>query len=90
MAKPELMCEYNSMRGYTKSNTWHGIDKDVLNEKAKRIRCPECGRGMLSAVRTCHDGCCINHCVPPHKKKGWYKVGKKKKTSRDTAIRKRK
>lgn len=43
-----------------------------------RMKCPVCGRRMLSSVRTCHDGCCIIHVLPPHKPKGWWKKKIKK------------
>jgi len=48
--------------------------------KRKRLKCPECGRRVLSSVRLCHDGCCIIHTLPMHKPKGWWK--KKKDVSK--------
>lgn len=41
--------------------------------KRLRLKCPQCGRRLLSSVRTCDDGCCILHFIPPHKPRGWWK-----------------
>ena len=73
------MCAYSNITGHARTASWHGTDDDVWKEKAKRVRCPACGRSMWSSVRTCHDGCCIYHCIPPHKKKEWWKKPKPKK-----------
>lgn len=45
--------------------------------KRKRLKCPSCGRRLLSSVSTCHDGCCVLHFLPAHKSKGWWKRRKK-------------
>lgn len=38
-----------------------------------RLRCPRCKRRVWSSVRTCGDGCCVYHDIPPHKPKRWWK-----------------
>lgn len=45
--------------------------------KRKRLKCPKCKRKLMSSVKTCHDGCCVYHSLPPHKPKGWWKKRKK-------------
>ena len=50
--------------------------------KRKRLKCPRCGRRLMSSVRVCDDGCCVYHSIPSHKPKDWWKtkkVMKKKK-----------
>jgi len=81
------MCSYSDIRGSFRDHTWHALKDDVRDAKSKRVRCPECGRSMMSALRTCHDGCCIFHCVPLHKIKGWWKKPKKK--SKDVRMKRR-
>ncbi len=89
MAAKDKMCSYSSITGHLPEGIrWYRnyVGPEVLsffNGKNKRVTCPECGRKMWAARRTCHDGCCPLYCVPPHKKKGWWKIGKKKKQSRD-------
>lgn len=73
--KAELMCSYDSMAGMYPDHVWGG---EPRYEKARRVRCPACGRSMMAAVRYCHDGCCAFQCIPPHKKKGWWKKPKPK------------
>lgn len=34
--------------------------------KRKRVKCPECKRRLLTSVRSCSDGCCVRHSIPPH------------------------
>jgi len=94
MATAEQMCSYSNVRGvsrsYIENDSWTGhIDRKTWRIKSKRVRCPECGRSMMSAIRVCHDGCCVFHCIPSHKKKGWYRIGKTKKVSRDNRMKKR-
>lgn len=52
-------------------DAWEG--KRPTGIKRMRLRCPRCGRRVLSSVRVCHDGCCVFHDIPPHKPKGWWK-----------------
>jgi hypothetical protein len=51
------------------------------------IRCEKCGRRLKPRLKDCHwsggVGACWHWSVPPHKVKGWWKLGKTKKTSRD-------
>lgn len=66
----------------------------IIPEGIKRIRikCPDCGRRVMSSISTCHDGCCIYHNLPPHKPKGWWKKEKKrgrKRKNRNRTIRRR-
>lgn len=77
------MCSYsNTDNKHFRGHTWHPPTDRVLAAKPKRVRCPKCGRSMISALRTCSDGCCIFHCIPPHKIKGWWKKLKKSKDTR--------
>ena len=88
--KDSKMCHYSNVYGMSRSHqeeNWCGTNPDMWNEKSKRVRCPACGRSMMSNIRVCHDGCCIYHCIPPHKKKEWWKKGKKQ--SRDNKMRRR-
>jgi len=89
MARPELMCSYSNIGQKTpRPKVWGTTPTEALFAvKSKRIRCPVCGRSMWSSVMTCHDGCCIFHCIPPHKIKGWWKKPKKK--SRDIRMKRR-
>lgn len=54
--------------------------------KRIKVQCPECGRRLMSSVSCCHDGCCVYHRLPRHKRKGWWKPihrqGKKVKKAR--------
>lgn len=50
--------------------------------KRYRVKCPECGRKLMTSVSLCDDGCCIYHRIPPHKPKGWWKKGKKAKSGK--------
>ena len=67
-------CSYSDIRGCSVDEVhqfWGNRIKKF--EKSKRIICPICKRRLMSAVRYCHDGCCIIHCIPQHKKKNWFK-----------------
>lgn len=46
--------------------------------KRRRLKCPECGRRMMSSVILDEDFDYIHHYIPPHKPKGWWKKSKKK------------
>jgi hypothetical protein len=87
MASSDQMCSYSNITGYLPQgggSIWGDLSgADIFHKPNKRVICPECGRKMWAARRTCHDGCCAMYCVPPHKKKGWWRIGKTKKTSRD-------
>ena len=50
--------------------------------KRKRLKCPKCGRRVLSSVRTDHDGYDVFHDLPPHKPKCWWKKKSKKRRKR--------
>jgi len=89
MATAEQMCDYSDIHGYSRSTCPNRVDDETFLVKAKRVRCPECGRSMFSMIKVCHDGCCVYHCIPRHKKKGWQKVGKTKKVSRDNVMNRR-
>ena len=71
------MCSYSKMSGVHPGGSHWGRPPSGEFTRRKRVKCPTCGRKMWAAIRTCHDGCCIYHCVPPHKVKGWWKKGKK-------------
>ena len=43
----------------------------------KRVRCPKCGRKLLTSVEFVHDGDVL-HTIPKHKPKGWWKKNKNK------------
>lgn len=47
-----------------------------------RVKCPYCGRKLLTSVSVCDDGCCIYHSIPRHKPKGWWKRVKKAKSGK--------
>lgn len=47
-----------------------------------RLKCPKCGRRMMSKVEIYHDGDYAIHTIPPHKIKHWWKKNKKRKTNR--------
>jgi len=90
--KDDKMCSYSNISGHLPGSP--GIvghlderTEKFFTKKNKRVICPVCGRKMWAARRTCHDGCCEMYCVPPHKKKGWYKKPRKK--SRDIRIKRR-
>lgn len=87
--KDDKMCHYSNVYGMSRSrcDEWNGASDDAWAEKSKRVRCPACGQSMMSTIRVCHDGCCIFHCIPKHKKKYWWK--KPKKQSRDNKMRRR-
>jgi len=90
--KSNQMCSYSNIQGYLPGHpgVMCGLDEHTekfFASKNKRVRCPVCGRSMWAARRTCHDGCCEMYCVPPHKKKGWWK--KPKKQSRDLKMKRR-
>lgn len=86
----EKMCHYHNVYGMSRSkcDEWNGADEEAWAEESKRVRCPACGQSMMSTIRVCHDGCCIYHCIPKHKKKGWWRK-KNKKQSRDNKMRRR-
>ena len=69
------MCEYSKVYGYQPEDSWINVAPKIV--ASKRVKCPKCGRKMMSAVRYCPDGCCAYHCIPPHKVKGWWKKKKK-------------
>jgi hypothetical protein len=50
-----------------------------LNIRRKRLKCPKCGRKILSSVFTDEDISFIVHTIPPHKPKGWWKKHKKRR-----------
>ena len=74
------MCTYS---GHVKTITvaqknGYGYEFGVSREipkGIKRIRatCPECKRRIVTSINICHDGCCIIHSIPKHKRKGWWK-----------------
>lgn len=41
--------------------------------KRMRLTCDTCRRKIVSSIKICEDGCCVNHVIPPHKPKGWWK-----------------
>ena len=51
-------------------------------KKHVRVACPECGRRMIGWAAVCHDGCCVEYTVPPHKPKCWWKKPKAKSKDR--------
>jgi hypothetical protein len=58
--------------------------KEIKGGHPMRVRCPDCKRRLMTFLRECHDPGCFHAYLPKHKKP----VKKKKKTSRDTYIRK--
>jgi len=47
-------------------------------KRKKKIKCPICGRKLRPRIRQCHDSGCWHMYVPVHKRKHWWKKGKKK------------
>jgi hypothetical protein len=50
-------------------------EKRPTGMERMRLKCPRCGRRVLSSVSVCNDGCCLYHSIPPHKPKEWWKNG---------------
>lgn len=77
MATKEQMCEFKDCS--------HTIEKP--EDAPKWVRCIACGRRLKPRLIDCHFGTWGSPCwhwhIPPHKVKGWWKIGKTKKTSRD-------
>jgi hypothetical protein len=80
------MCSYSSMMGMNAGDPWVW-DQEWISEKsprnpnggkAVRVTCPECGRRMMSCVRTDSDGTERFDCIPPHKVKKWWKKSKRR------------
>jgi len=84
MAKKELMCPYSESKGVKAKDTFdvsfRGKDPRSFyteNEvRSTRVKCPVCGRKLMSDAKTCDDGCCVYHNIPSHKKKEWWKKKK--------------
>jgi len=70
MAKKEKMCPQPE----TKVG-W--VSKEKKGSYLKRAYCPTCKRHLETYLELCHDGCCFSVMIPPHKRKGWWKRGKK-------------
>jgi hypothetical protein len=88
------MCDYSNIEGMLhfygrgpRDNFWNPSQYRILRADSKWVRCPKCGRRLRSAVRYCHDGCCVYHCIPPHKIKRWWK--KNKLSKKNKSIRRR-
>jgi len=50
--------------------------------KRMRLKCPICGRKLLSSVYFDIDASNVIHTIPPHKPKGWWKLNKRRKIRR--------
>lgn len=96
-ARKEI-CGYSAMYGHkrgdgyvvdSEGNSGNHMSDYVRLAEPIWVRCPVCGRRIKSWIRTCHDGCCVYHCVPKHKVKKWWKLDHKKKTSKDRHMRRR-
>ena len=90
----KTMCGYSNMYGNKRGDGvvvgWgNHLSDHVRLAVPIWVRCPVCGRRMKSWIRCCHDGCCVYHCIPPHKVKKWWKIDHKKKTSKDKHMRRR-
>lgn len=77
------MCSYNGK--WVSSWIWVHHKKKVPK---KILKCPECGRKLLQKVKDDGDGE-LFYVFPKHKVKGWWKKGKKKKTSRDNSLKRK-
>lgn len=80
--KRNVMCPTHSVRATFKgSQHCHRVSKtDEGNIRTPkwvnprvRLQCPTCGRRVTARVSFCHDGCCTNVSLPPHKVKQWTK-----------------
>lgn len=77
-------CPYDN-KGYGGSRladlrAYEASDEDLAQRRTK-VQCPLCGRRLVGWATISHDGYIVRYVVPPHKKKGWWKRGKKQ--SRD-------
>lgn len=78
-------CEYSNVQEYPYEPDRSGTEVSE-HVKAIKIQCPECKRKIKSMVRYDIHGYFWKHCIPRHKIKKWWKVGKNKKTSRDNCF----
>jgi hypothetical protein len=80
------ICPYVGNRGTSIRDIWTPPERrrglDNFKYKRVRVTCPECGRRLIGWMSVCHDGCCVRYTVPRHKRKGWWKKGKKKSRDR--------
>jgi hypothetical protein len=73
--KDELMCDYKG-------------PMEMISDPSDApewIRCPKCSRRLHPQLHDCHypyDTPCWHYRIPPHKRKQWWKIGTKKKTSK--------
>ena len=77
MATKKQMCDYKDKgKGYGLCELKYGFwaTEPQITEKPKKVKCPKCKRRLKSMVKYCHDGCCVFHLIPPHKKKSWWKM----------------
>ena len=73
------MCEYQSAwDGEVQEGAEKYLERGIFIRgdrpiaiKRKRLKCPKCGRRLMSSVWI-HDNDII-HQIPPHKIKGWWK-----------------
>jgi len=65
---------------YNWEDAWNGVRPSGV--KRVRIKCPLCGRRIMSSVMLTHDADDVMHTLPPHKPKAWWKINKKRKTVR--------
>ena len=63
---------YHKPGGVESHNVMYPADKKAA-KKAKRLRCPECGRRIMVGPQLNHDGDHVMWRLPRHKVKGWYK-----------------
>lgn len=55
----------------------YGEKQPVKGIQSIRMKCPRCGRRVMSSIKVCEDGCCTTHSIPPHKIKMWWKKSRK-------------
>lgn len=68
---------------------------DYLPLKPKRLKCPKCGRKVMTTISYCEDHFntheptdCGIHIIPPHKPKGWWKK-KRRKSGKENSLQRR-
>lgn len=68
-----------SPKHIAKQIDWDDLgDKRPVGAKRLRLTCPTCKKRFKSSIKTCNDGCCLFHSLPPHKEPSTKPVQRKK------------
>ena len=76
------MCSYSGIVSIRQAKESYGYEFGATREipsgiKRIRAKCPTCKRKLLTSIKLCHDGCCVIHSIPRHKRRHWWKKKKK-------------